>query len=157
MRTILFVCTGNSCRSVMAAQMLKKLLGPGNKKIEVLSGGVSAISGMQPTEYTLKLLQKEGINGLAHRSSPISKAIIEKADLILVMEQFHKDRILEIIPEAKGKVHLLREFEKDPKEVVEAQIPDPIGKPLEVYERTFELIKEALQDLMKWMRESGWV
>jgi len=103
MRTILFVCTGNSCRSVMASEMLKKTLA-NNKKLEIISAGTSAMLGMKATENTLNVLQKEGINAFAHKSAPVTKDLIDKADLIFVMERFHKDRILEISPEVKPNI-----------------------------------------------------
>jgi protein-tyrosine-phosphatase len=139
----------------MASEMLKKTLA-NNKKLEIISAGTSAMLGMKATENTLNVLQKEGINAFAHKSAPVTKDLIDKADLIFVMERFHKDRILEISPEVKPKVHLLREFQKDPHEVVEPEVPDPIGKPMEVYERSFELIKEGLENLVKWLKENGW-
>jgi len=140
----------------MAAELLKKYLGS-NDKIEVLSAGVGAAPGMRATENTLKVLQKEGIDVTNHRSSPLLKQLIARADLILVMERYHKYRILEIAPEAKSKIHLLREFEKDPQEIIEPDVPDPIGKPLEVYERSFELIKEGIENLVKRLKEIGWI
>ncbi len=156
MRTILFVCTGNSCRSVMAAEMLKKILGH-NDKIKVISAGVGAMLGMSATDNTIKVLQREGIDATKHKSISLSKKMIEEADLVLVMERYHKYRILEIAPDAKSKVYVLREFERDPQDVIEPDIPDPIGKPLEVYERSFDLIKEGIDNLIKWLKESGWI
>src|SRR3989338_730198 len=106
MRTILFVCTGNSCRSVMAAGLLKKMVEPSDK-IQVFSAGIGNSVGLKATDYTAAVLQKEGIDVSEHRSTPLLKATIRNADLIFVMEYFQKDRILEMAPEAKGKVHLL--------------------------------------------------
>lgn len=156
MRTILFVCTGNSCRSVMAAEMLKKILGP-NDKVEVLSAGSGAMPGMQATDCTVEILKKEGVDATNHRSLRLSKEMIERADLIFTMERFHKDRILRLVPQANGKVYLLREFQKDPGEVVEPEVPDPIAMPMEVYERSFGLIKEPIQHLAEWLKKNGWV
>jgi protein-tyrosine-phosphatase len=140
----------------MASEMFKKLLGH-NKNIEVVSAGTGTIPGMKATEHTINLLQREGIDAAGHRSMPVSKHLIDSSDLILVMERFHKDKILEISPNAKHRTYLLREFHKDPREIMEPEIPDPIGKPLEVYERSFDLIKEGLDNLVKWLKINRWI
>ncbi len=139
--------------------MFKKMLTDyGNgKKIKCISAGVGALAGMAPTDYTVRVLNKEGVYPVGHKSSPTSRAMVENSDLIFVMERFQKDRVLNIAPKANGKVFLLREFQKDPRDVVDPEVPDPIGKPLEVYERSFELIKEGLDNLMKWIKQNGWV
>ena len=157
MKTILFICTGNSCRSVMAAEMFKKMLGVDNDKIRVLSAGVGTAPGMHASDYTIKVLQREGVDATKHRSVAVSKNMIQEADLVITMERYHKNRILEIDPGAKGKVYVLRELGKAPDEIVEPEILDPIGRPMEVYERSLALIIEGLENLINWMKKEGWI
>ena len=157
MKTILFVCTGNSCRSVMAVEMFKKMLGGDKDKINILSAGVGTMPGMRASEYTIKVLQREGIDATSHRSIAISKDMIQNADLVIAMDRFHKNRIVEIDPSAKNKTHVLREFKKAPDEILEPEILDPIGRPLEVYERSLVLIKEGLENLIDWVKKEGWI
>jgi len=141
----------------MAAELFKKMLGADADKIKILSAGVGTVVGLEASEYTVKVLQEEGIDATKHRSMPVTKDVLEAADLIIVMEHYHKERVLEIAPKAKGKVHLLREFQKAPDEIIEPEILDPIGRPLEVYERVLSLIKEGLEHLIKWLKQNRWV
>ena len=73
---------------------------------------------------------------------------IDEADLILVMEKYHRSRVLEICPEASQKMFLLREFSPNLEERF-LDIPDPIGKPLKTYQKIFQEIKGCLQEFMK--------
>jgi protein-tyrosine phosphatase len=96
------------------------------------------------------VLQTVGIYCSAHRARPVSADMIEQADLILVMESFQTDEILRRIPSAKSKVHLLKSFGlASPPDGERLDIPDPIGKPLEVYEVCFEEIREAIGRVVK--------
>lgn len=141
----------------MAVEMFKKMLGPNSDKIRVLSAGVGTVPGMQASEYTIKVLQREGIDATKHRSIAVSKSMIQEANLVITMERYHKYRILEIDPAAKAKTHVLREFGKAPDEIFEPEILDPIGRPMEVYERCLDLIKEGLENLIIWMKKEGWM
>ena len=148
-KRILFVCTGNSCRSVMAQGLLQKRLKEWEHRlpgpIEVDSAGVFAIEGMSPSKETLKLLQREGVDLSSHMAKLLSDEMIRTADLVFVMEQFQLIELLRRVPEAKGKVHLLKAYGLPTAgELGDPNIPDPIGKPTEFYEVCFVTIRDAI-------------
>ncbi len=143
-KTVLFVCTGNSCRSVMAKAWLQKLLKEKNRQdVEVLSAGIMMMAGLGATQETTEVLRREGIDVSPHRSQRISPELIGRSDLILVMEKLHEERILEMAPQAKNRLFLLKEFAKI--EGNHLDISDPIGRSLDFYENIFGLIREAVE------------
>ncbi|MCM8778245.1 MAG: low molecular weight protein arginine phosphatase [Candidatus Omnitrophica bacterium] len=148
-KNILFVCTGNSCRSVMAQELLKKMLKDKANNFVIRSAGTSALEGMSPTTEAQKAMWKEGVDISAHRSVRLTREMIEEADLILAMEEAHRNIILSLHPEAEKKTYLLKSFMKDSLKNSPLEIPDPIGKPPEVYEEVLFVFKESLQGLIK--------
>jgi protein-tyrosine-phosphatase len=149
-KSILFVCTGNSCRSIMAEGLLKKYLkAAGKGHIEVRSAGVASLGGLPPTLETMTVMKAEGIDVSGTVSKKITEEMIRDADLILAMEELHREEILRITPWAARKVHLLKEFGLKDKKQQHPGIPDPMGRPVKDYEQCFGTIKKEIERIAK--------
>ncbi len=143
-KTVLFVCTGNTCRSVMAKYLMEKILkDQGRNDVEVSSAGILMMQGMGASFEVLNLLNKHNINASAHTTQRINIDLIRQSDLILVMEKIHEEEIAKIAPGEKKRVFLLKEFAKI--DDSDLNIYDPIGKFPEFYEQAFYTIKEAVE------------
>jgi L-threonylcarbamoyladenylate synthase len=142
-KTLLFVCTGNSCRSAMAEGLFKEML-KGKKTIEVISAGIGAIPGLSAARGAEVVMKEIGIDISSHRTRMLTLEMAEKADLILAMALLHKEYIEMTYPEFKEKVHLLTEY-GNPQKPLSADIPDPVGRPLEAYEECLRVMREHLE------------
>ena len=155
---IMFVCTGNTCRSPMAEAALRMLLEKENTgPFEVFSSGTWATSGYPATAYAREAVKMWNIDLSGHSSQQLTETLIEKADLILAMSPEHLKLILEMSPEATGKTYLFKNFpEHDP---VGEGVEDPIGQDLNKYNEVFleigEYLGKNLPEFVKRIRENN--
>lgn len=143
---ILFVCTGNTCRSPMAEVLCRRMLGERlgcgvagleDRGVQVVSAGTSAVAGESPAEEAIRVMDERGLDLRSHVTQPLTDSLVRQADLIFTMTQAHRQDLVREWPSAADRTIVLAALGTD--------IPDPIGGPIERYRRCAEQIEEALR------------
>jgi protein-tyrosine-phosphatase len=156
-KTILFVCTGNTCRSAMAEGIFKKMLRErkeDNRRFNIISAGISALPGMSPTPEAISVMFEQGIDISQHKALQLQEYLVKKADLILVMSNEHKDYIQIKFPLTQNKVFLIKKYvlknglKNIQNNIKNYEIVDPIGKPVDFYKTIAKELKENLKKII---------
>lgn len=147
MKKIMFICTGNICRSAMADGLMKKLVKEQNKDIEVYSCGIFAEDGDSPTYNAVEAIKEYGVDLKNHRATNIRNSKIKDMDIILCATVSHKNNVKAMYPELKDKILTMKEYagfdESD------LDIPDPWGYDIETYRFCASTISNCLRIIVE--------
>jgi RpiB/LacA/LacB family sugar-phosphate isomerase len=152
MKTILFVCTGNVCRSPMAEGLFRHAVA-GRNDYRVLSAGLGALDGQPPSAFAVQAMKELGIDISRQRSRLLTADLVRQADYIFGMTHSHVDTMLLLYPQAAEKTFLLREFD-DTLDTFEKDISDPISGSYEVYLNCRDQIEQGIASLSRFIAQS---
>lgn len=148
---VLFVCTGNTCRSPMAETLFRaaaaRKLGCAPDELPdhglcVISAGLAAMAGGPASPEAVQVMHERGLDLSDHASQPISERLVQQADLILAMTRGHREALVRQWPSIAERVHLLCHDGSD--------VADPVGGTLELYRRCADQID---QQLGRWLQQ----
>lgn len=151
-RKVLFICTGNTCRSVMAEFLLHKLSRDKGLGWEARSCGVAAERYFQVPQGVRSALKAEGIEGVEHTAQLVTRELLSWSDLALAMTPEHRAEVLDRFPEFRAKVHVLKPYAgiEGPEGVA-----DPIGQPDKIYAACCGEIRKALDAVIERAASAG--
>jgi RpiB/LacA/LacB family sugar-phosphate isomerase len=155
MKTILFICTGNVCRSPMAEALFRHAM-RGRGEFRIFSAGLGAVDGQPPTQHSVRAMGELGVDISAQRSRMLTTDLVRQADIILGMTHSHVDTIALLYPAAAEKTFLLREFDET-LETYEKDIGDPIGSAYGVYVDCRDQIEQGIASLLKFMEQHNFL
>jgi protein-tyrosine phosphatase len=145
----MFICAGNICRSAFAEGYMKKIPLK-NASLQIASAGSNTSNGRRPPEDAVRAAKEFNVDLSAHRATKLTTELIRQADVLLVMEQMHREAILSLAPESTRKIFFLTHFSENPSK----EILDPYDCGLDVYRDCFRLINACVDSLCLTLNKS---
>ena len=152
--TILFICTGNICRSPMAEGQFRHLVEQNKADLIVKSAGVGAQNGQPPSENAIRAMQDLEIDISPQRSQMLTAELASEADMIIGMTHGHVEMVNLMYPQAAEKTFLLRDFD-DSLPLHEREVADPLGGTLEIYRLCRDQIRDGIDSLLNSIQKNN--
>ena len=149
MRDVLFVCTGNLCRSPLAAALFRKAARELGAEIGVASAGIWAPDGAPPPWEIVQLAKEEGLDISRHVARSVSRDAFVQADLVIVMERGHREALRSLYGEEEGEIRLLSDFTGGKSRG--GDIADPFELSIAHYRASLDQIREAISGLLRYL------
>jgi protein-tyrosine-phosphatase len=152
-RRLLFVCTGNTCRSPLA-EALARSEGRSRecRDVEAASAGTFAADGDPASGLAVRVARRRGLDLSGHRSRPLTAELVTAADLVVCMTQAHLDAVRFLVPEARAS--LSTDYLPSEHASASLGVPDPMGGTEAEYEKTADILSECVRGLFDRFHDS---
>ena len=147
-KQVLFVCTGNTCRSPMAEVLLRAALPPDSGWV-VASAGTSADPGSVASEFSRIAIAERGLNLENHRSQLVTQELVDESMVVVAMANRHVEKLLQRVPSARDRIYLMRSF--DISAPAGSDVFDPYCGTLAEYRSCRDMIQQALPGLVRFL------
>lgn len=152
MKNVLFVCTGNTCRSPLAEALFRDLV-KGLPDYSVMSAGLGAFSGQPAAKHSVALAKERGLDLTKHRSQAVTVGVVDQATHIFALSRSHLAALLDDYPEAEDKIYLLSEFTSDD-QMRGKDVNDPFGGDLDDYREMQEHLDKLLPSIHAFIEQT---
>jgi protein-tyrosine-phosphatase len=152
---ILFICSGNICRSPMAAELMRDLVAKqGMTNVEIDSAGTLGIEGAPASVEAIEAAREVGIDLTRHRSQGLRASHLQASDIVVAMTGDHLVELAARFPDGEDERVLIRAFERGPEiDPAARDLDDPIGHPVDFYRAQVPLIRKCLDHLARFVRK----
>ena len=149
---VLMVCTGNTCRSPMAAGALTRELGVDRDRVTVVSAGTAAHEGEAATEFSIAVASRDGVDLTGHRARRVTESMLRHADVVLAMERSHRDAVIRLGADPERTFVISEWPASDAGTLI---VADPFGGSIEAYEECWRRIRRHVQRVAPRVAEAA--